>query len=130
MASNKYVTQGYIEEIEHRLYNDLSILDFYIEEEDDFVLDTQAVAKLLKPEEQYVRLKENLSGIVVTNFGRVINFRTIRQLAVKFTSKSMIVYVSREKVDVEKIFKDNKWNYDLIELEQYYKKYKWKHTKF
>ena len=127
MAKSKYLKNSEIEEIEHHIYNDLSLTDYYNVSYPSFSFDKDSFEKLLKKGEKYCILDElELEGIVVTSLGRVFNMITVRQLGIAF-SYSILVYKNHTKIDVEAIFDNNLWEYDIKKILKTYKKYGWRH---
>ena len=127
MAKSKYVTDDYIEKIEHYLYNNLPIPVDKIIPNGGHKFNKSVIKGLLKPGEKYTKLEEPLEHIAITNFGRLVNTHKINQFSVRFSSNTIHVYVSHIKVVFEEIFENQGWEFDLKTIELNYKKYKWKH---
>jgi len=117
-----YVDQKYIEDIQHYVYNDLDLKELYPEEEK---IDKERLKQILKPGEKWAKLNLGIDGVVLTSFGRAINVDKIRQYSVRITPYYIHLYIDRTRVDFPAEFKKNKWEYDLEELKDNYKKYKW-----
>lgn len=127
MARSKYVTDDYIEKVEHYLYNNLPIPTDKIIPNGGHKFNKSVIKGLLKPGEKYVQLEEPLEYVALTNFGRLINTHKINQYSVRFSSNTIHVYVSHIKIVFEEIFVNEGWEFDLNTIVSNYKKYKWKH---
>jgi len=124
MAKTKYVTDDYIEKVEHYLNNDLPVTDLYSDiYTTDF--DQSVVDIMLKKGERYTRLKEDEDYVAITSFGRLINTKRITQYSLRFTQNTIVAYVASKKVDIPAIFKQEGWKYDFKKILNNYRKYNW-----
>lgn len=120
----KYVTDDYINQVEHYINNNLPLLDLY---DDTFTSDynQRVVDNLIKKGEKYIRLKADLDHVVITSYGRLINTKRVSQYSLRFTLNTLVAYVSDIKIDCEKIFKEQQWDYNVPKIRKIYDKYKW-----
>lgn len=121
-----YISDNYIAEVDHYINNDLDLTELY---KDDTVskFNQDVVDRLIKKGEKYVRLSHDLDDVIVTSFGRLINTSRVNQYNIRLTTGSFVVYVRGKKIDLQKIFLDNGWNYDYDFIKGNYDKYKWKY---
>ena len=126
MAKKQYVTDGYIEEVEHYLNNNLDIQDLYKESNSNLKL----VEELLDKDEKYIRLEGNLDHYCITSYARIFNIDRINQLSVQYLNKEqIIIYLLREKHDFEVIFEEQAWNFDIKEIIKRYDQRGWSYKK-
>ena len=120
----KYVTDDYINKVEHYINNDLPLLDLY---DDTFTSEysQRVVDSLIKKGEKYIRLKGDLDHVVLTSYGRLINTKRVSQYSLRFTVNTLVAYVSDTKIDCEKIFEEQQWDYNVHKIRKLYDKYKW-----
>lgn len=124
-----YITEGYIEKIEHYLYNGLDIKDLYgdvngVQKKHKSILDS-----LMKPDEQY-RPTPEFDYIYVTSFGRYINAETPKQYSIRFTPNKCHLYVKRTYMDMVTHFEEFGWEFDIKQVLNNYTQYKWKHVTY
>ena len=127
---SQYVTQGYLDEIEHYIYNDIPLKNLYKRYDVSIKFDEQAIKEMLLPQEQYVQLEGNIDFCCVTNYGRVLNSHKKSQYSVKFGVLNCHLYVAGEKILFDDIFKQQGWDYNIPELYNRYIKNGWKYTKY
>jgi hypothetical protein len=130
MAKGKYITQGYIEKVEHYIYNNLDISDLYNVPLIDDQFNEEYAKEVCKEGEKYVRLEGNDEHFILTSYGRLINTHRGSQMQVKFTPNHIHAYSSSGKVDIHDIFLQNGWEYDIPTLKAIYKKYKWRYVEY
>ena len=124
MAKPKYVTDNYIEQVNHYVNNNLDLSELYVDESVSYY--NQSVIDAMKKKgEKYIRLEGDNDYVVLTSFGRIINTKRITQYSVRFTKNSMVVYVFNNKVNCPNIFKEQGWEYDVHKIMRTYKRYKW-----
>lgn len=121
----KYLTDGYIQEMESYIYNDRSPLDH-----PDYLSavsgnDSRKAKELTQADEKFVFLDGNLDDVIVTNKCRAISVERIKQYSVKFTPNKIVIYIRNIKIDTDKIFEDNGWEYDIQKLKDSYIKNNW-----
>lgn len=122
MGKNNYVTEKYIDEVEHYLYNGLDIKELYKEDDDKLL---EPFKELLLPEEQIVMFMEDYA---ITSLCRIFNTKLKRIVQLNFyRDKSLNVSLRGKRVDLESVFEDNGWQYDVKEIQSQYKKNKWKY---
>jgi len=121
-----YISDGYIKDIEHYLYNDLPIDKFY---EDTTIskFNQRVIEGLLKKGEKYTRLKHERDHIVLTSYGRCINTYLVKQFAMRISAHTFHLYVTGKKINVPEMFKEEDWEYDFDQIKKNYNKYKWKY---
>ncbi len=124
MAKTKYVTNDYIEQAHHYIYNDLDLLDLY-KDKDVSEFNQSVVDRFIKKGEKYIRLEGDYDYVIITSLGRLINTKRISQYSVRFTKNTMVVYVSDNKVDLRKVFEEEGWDYDVQKILKRYKRNKW-----
>jgi len=123
MGRTKYITDDYIEKVEHYLYNNLGLPP-----EDDYVVPTKRydpeVAKhIAKEGEEFKRLQGEHDHVIVSNLGRLVNTATKRQYSVRFTPYVMILYICNKHYDSVKLFESMGWNHDIQFFRANYEKY-------
>lgn len=122
MGKNNYVTEKYIDEVEHYLYNGLDIKELYKEDDDKLL---EPFKELLLPEEQIVMFMEDYA---ITSLCRIFNTKLKRIVQLNFyRDKSLNVSLRGKRVDLESVFEDNGWTYDIKEIQSQYIKNKWKY---
>ena len=123
----KYVTDDYIEKVDHYLYNNLPLKKL-MQEDSKYIskFNKDVIEGLLNKGEKYVQLEGNGDHVVLTSFGRLINTHKINQYGVRCSPHKFHAYVGKEKIDIEQIFEQQGWDYDFETLKSYYSKYKWK----
>jgi len=127
---SQYVTQGYLEEIEHYIYNDIPLKNLYKRYDVSIKFDEQAIKEMLLPQEQYVQLEGNIDFCCITNYAKVLNSHKKSQYSVKFGVLNCHLYVAGEKILFDDIFKQQGWDYNIPELYNRYIKNGWKYTKY
>ena len=126
MGKRKYVTDDYVEKINHYVYNDLSLRDLYVSEiVEEF--NPELIKEILKEGEEYVRLENELEHVVVTNLGRAINTTKPNQYQARFTSNDLHIYAQRLKIPIQEIFEDNGWEFNVQNILDNFKRFNWKH---
>ena len=129
MAKTKYLKQSEIEEIEHILYNDLSLLDHYNVSRPVVHFDEDSFKKVLKKGEKWAWCIDPLfDEIIITSFGRVFNMVTTKQLSIRINAFNIHSWRDRNRIPVRETFELNNWDYDCVKILSLYKKYKWLHT--
>lgn len=121
-----YISDDYIAKAHHYINNDLDITDLY-NDVNASRYRQDVVDKLIKKGEKYVRLTDDIDDVIVTSFGRLINTYMCRQYSIRLTSTSLVVYVRGKKIDLPKVFRDNKWDFNYKKILKNYNKYKWKY---
>lgn len=124
MAKTKYVTNDYIEKVEHYLYNNLPLSDLEDVSNPVEEFNPEVVKEVLKKGERWVQLKDH-PHVIVTDKGRLINTYKIRQYHVRFTPNTLIITISSEKVEVQDIFEEQGWEWNLDKIKRDYSKYNW-----
>lgn len=130
-----YVTEDYVREIEHRIYNDIPIKDFLEEALPAKEIDLSLIKKMLKKGEKIAVFGEGFEHVVVTSLGRLINVEKLKQYTPKLGVTKLHLYLSvngdigNTIVNLEEIFTKNEWPYDYKKILSNYKKYKWDLTK-
>ena len=124
MASKgRYLSQGEIDHIEHCIWNNIP---YTIEQESEF--NETRLRKILLKGEEYVQLENsNYEHFVLTSYGRLINSKTGTVNKIRFSRTSLIIYLSGTKIDHEKIFEQQGWEWDFEVVKNRYEKLKWKH---
>ena len=118
----QYVSSGYIEQVEHYLHNNLDIQELYLDSDKNLKL----FEELLLEGEEYFRLKDNLDHYAITSFGRVFNIDRLKQLTIMvLNGEKIVIYLIKEKQDLEVIFEERAWNFDLDEIIKRYDKRGW-----
>ena len=130
MAKIKYVTDDYIEKVEHYLYNNLRIPYDEDVSETVYYFNKAVAEKILKEGEEYIQLEDELEHVIITSLGRLINTRKIRQYSVRFSPHSIHAFVSRNKIDIPQKFEEQGWDYDFKTIKHNYTKYNWRHTSY
>lgn len=124
MGKKKYVTDDYIEKVQHYLYNDLPLKELYTDVyTSDF--NQKVVDSLIMKREKYVRLEGDLDHVVITSFGRLINTKRISQYSLRFTAGSIVCYVCEKKIVIPAIFEREGWEYNFNKILNNYRKYNW-----
>ena len=123
--SNLYVSDKYVEEMEHYINNNISPTVHPYYTETDLSFNAEKIKQVLKPGEEYVQLEYELKDCVVTSFGRSVNSMG-KQYAVKFTPNTLHLYVRKTKVDFVECFKSQGWEWDIDKFKSYYIKYGWR----
>jgi len=121
-----YITDNYIKDVEHYLYNDLPIDKFY-EDTNISKFNQRVIEGLLKKGEKYTRLKHERDHIVLTSFGRCINTHLVKQFCMRISAHTFHLYVTGKKINLPKIFKQEDWEYDFNVIKNKYIKNKWKY---
>jgi len=126
----KYVNEGYVQDIENYIYNDIPVLShqYYSDSQDKRNL--ELIKPLIRPNEEFVQLKDNLDSLIVTSFGRIINIETVRQLKLMLYKGSINLYKSGEKVKIKEVFEENGWEYDVKKILKIYDKHGWGYNRW
>lgn len=124
----KYVTDDYVEKVNHYVYNNLSLRDLYVSQADDS-FNEEVVKEVLDKDEQYIQL-ENRPHVILTSKGRLINTVKIRQYSVRFSPNTVYVYISSEHINMEELFLENGWEYSFEQIKNTYKKRGWVHQDY
>ena len=129
MAKGKYVTDDYIEKVEHYLYNNLPLSD--LEDVSDTLasFNKEVVKEIVKKGEEWVQLPE-FEHVILTSTGRFINTYKIRQYSVRFSPNTMHMYISSKKIKAEEIFQEQGWEFDVKKIKAKYKKNNWAHNDY
>jgi len=126
MAKKQYVTDGYIEEVEHYLNNNLDIQELYQDSNKNLKL----FEELLLKGEEYIRLEGNLDHYVITSFGRVFNTDRLNQLSIMYINEEqLIIYLLKIKHDLAYIFEEQAWEFDIKKIIKRYEKRDWYYKK-
>lgn len=129
MAKTKYIKQKEVEEIEHLLYNNLPLTDYYNVSDPVVQFDEDSFKKVLKEGEEYAWcLDPLLDDIIITNYGRVFNMKAVRQLSIRINHTNIHSWRSHIRIPVKETFLENGWDYDCAKIMSLYKKYKWPHV--
>ena len=129
MVKNKYVTDEYVKQVEHHLYNNLGLPDDPYVSPPRSTFNQEVVDKLILKGEKYTRLKEH-DHVVATDKGRFINTGNPRQYTMRFSSTSLHIYVTDDKIDVVKLFEQEGWDYDVKKIKKNYIKNNWKYRDY
>lgn len=121
-----YVTQNYIDNIYHYVYNDLDLKEIYTEDEP--VICDDVMDELVKPGEEYASIN-SLDNVVITSLGRVINLSRALQYSVLISPVEVHLYVRQQRISFPKLFEANGWDYDFKKIRNNYTKYNWKYAK-
>ena len=125
------VTDDYVNEIEHRIYNNIPITNFLEEVLPPIEIDLSLVKKMFKKGEKSVIFGEGYEHVIVTSLGRLINGETLKQYTPKQGKTKLHLYLSingavaNTNVDLETVFKENGWPYSYKKILKTYKKYGW-----
>jgi len=113
-----YITQGYIEQVEHYVYNDLPILEFIEKNNKEYdnryniVFDKKFTDSILLPGEKYGKIPE-ADHCIVTSFGRVFNTSKAKPLKVTVTNSTIYAYVGKAAiVGFIEFFEQQGWDFD------------------
>ena len=120
-----YVSDDYVKQVEHYLYNDIPLSDHPMYKDIDTTLDDKYIKSILLPDEQYNQLKGNRDHVIFTNKGRFINTIKNRMYKPTFTVINIHIYVQKQKQDVPKLFETNGWHFDIKQIFDAYKKNNW-----
>ena len=126
MAKNYYSDEDYFQ-AEYVIYNDLSVSNIKSLSQDDFVIDEKKISGLLEDGEEW-SIIPNTANYLCTNYGRVINFRNLKQIKAFITSQSVNMFLHSQKFHFKEFFKEQGWKYNFGTIENNYKKYGWRHT--
>lgn len=128
-----YITDGYIEDVNHYLYNDIpltTVLDKHLQEYNkkwNTEFNKEYADSLMKEGEVYVQV-EVLDHYIVTSLGRVINTGRKTPVSMTITNTTAGTYAGQsERINLENFFAKQGWHYDHKKIIKDYKKYKWKH---
>lgn len=122
----KYISDGYIAEMEHYIYNDISPLNHPSYDKVMAGIDKSKVNDILYEGEKYVWLEKELDDVIVTSLGRAVSIDRLKQYSVKFSTNIVILYIREIKVDILKIFNEQDWDYDINQIRNNYKNNGWK----
>ena len=127
MAKNKYYTDDDYVEAQYVIYNDLDPIILSGLSQAMVELDKEFMDNVVEKGEKYVDLVEyGHDGYALTNYGRVINTHRKTQLQVNFSSKRAYVYIQSRAVELQQVFEDMAWEFDLQKVFQRHVKYNWK----
>jgi len=127
MGKKKYVTDDYVKEVEHYIYNDLPLLSLINVPEDVVSYDYEKFKKQLIKGEKYIQLEHELEYVAVTNKGRVWNLRYPREFITRFSPNTQHVYVGGVRLKMEDIFKTQGWDYNCKKIIKNFRKHDWVH---
>ena len=122
----KYISDGYIAEMEHYIHNNLSPLDHPSYAKTMAGVDKSKVKEILKKGEKYIWLEEELEDVVITSLGRAVSVDRLKQYSVKFSTNIIILYLREIKVDIVAIFEEQGWPFNIEQIRKNYNKYDWK----
>jgi hypothetical protein len=125
MKNKFYMTDDYVKEVEHYLYNDIPLSDHPIYKEINTTLDHKYLKSILLPDEKYKQLKGERDHVIYTNKGRFINTRKYRQYKPTLTTINVHIYVQRQKQNVPELFENNGWEFDIKQIFDNYKTNNW-----
>ncbi len=134
IRDKRYVSDKYIENVNHYIYNDLKLTEYLEEAKEEYAKTTQNqydeewVKTYVEKGEKFVRLEGKLDHIVVTNLGRVINTHRKRDYKINFTKTTVFCYVLGELISHEKYFKKLGWKFNYSEILDNYNKRDWPYT--
>lgn len=128
MVKTKYLDQGYVEEIENYIYNDIPILKHPYYKDAGKNLNEQYIKSILKPGEKYVYLRDNADHMVVTSMGRIINSKTCKQLILRLYKETVRMFVNMQQIKLDDIFEEQGWEYNFQKIFKSYSKYGWKYS--
>ena len=122
---DQYVTDKYVQEVEHYIYNDLPIPTTLIKDNYSHTFNEEVAKELMKKGEKYVQLKQ-FDHVVVTSFGRVINTSKVNQYRPKLKpTTSILLYIAGYAIDIKEVFLSEGWEFDLLKIYNRYKRYGW-----
>lgn len=116
------MTDDYVEMAYWALENGRN-LDDYIEDDTEEV--KNSLEQILHPGEVMEQMDGEHRNYYITNFGRIISLKRMRQITTRFFESGQFTYIHKVKVDWETVFKKNGWEYDVDKIKENYKKYKW-----
>ena len=129
MAKRKYITDEEVFKIECDVYNNRNTYMDDWNVEDDLVNYKKKIDKVVLKNEEYVFIGDKIPGsyehMVLTNYGSVINGKKGNRLRPMFTPTSIHYRVDQSRVDVPKIFHENRWVYDLEFIKMMHDINKW-----
>tara|TARA_A100001201_G_scaffold4760_1_gene9198 strand:+ start:1025 stop:1468 length:444 start_codon:yes stop_codon:yes gene_type:complete len=110
--SNLYVTDDYVDDINHILNNNLSLSKYIDDNPVGPQYNQRFVDKIIQKNEKYIRLEGEMDHLIFTSYGRLIN--TTRESYIKpgFTPHTILYYVNGIKIDVKGIFKEQGWDFN------------------
>lgn len=126
---DQYVTDNYIKEVSHYLYNDLPIPSELTRAKHTHDFNKEVADKLMKKGEKYIQLSGE-EHVVLTNFGRYINTTKVKQYIPKFTPNSLLLYIASVSVNTREIFEQQGWEFDLDKIYKRYKRYNWSFSNY
>ncbi len=127
MGKKKYVTDDYVKEVEHYIYNDLPLLSLINVPEDVVSYDYEKFEKQLIKGEKYVQLEHELEYVAITSKGRVWNLRYPREFITRFSPNTQHVYVASIRLKMEDIFETQGWDYNCKKILKNFRKNDWVH---
>jgi len=130
MAREQYVSDDYIEKVEHYLYNNLGLPPDDFQPVPSKRYDPEVAKEVALEGEEFKRLEDDLDHIIVSNFGRLINTATKRQFIVRFTPNVMIIYIQNTHVPSVELFETMGWTHDIEYFRSNYDKYGWKYQPY
>ena len=122
MGKGKYINQGYIEEIEHYLYNNLDIKPLLDVDEPKSL---EAIKEILLDGEEIKAIPVKDLQFYMTNKGRVFNVDTLRQLKPLLYSTTFYIYVSGDRINFRETMEDIGFIYDHEVISNTYKQNNW-----
>ncbi len=124
-----YISNEEYYETENAIYNDLPINTLRWVPKSFKKPATENFKRFLLEGEKYTFLKDpNRDHIAITNYGRVFNAKTTRQLKVKFTGQNVIAYFNGIYIRSSEVFEENGWEHDLLEMYIRYVEHDWVHS--
>ena len=128
-----YITDGYIEDVNHYLYNDIEltpVLDKHLQEYNrkwNTEFNKEFADSVMLKGEVYAQLAV-LDHYIVTNLGRVVNTGKKSFISMTITQTTCGTYAGQsDRINLENFFGQQGWHYDHNKIMKDYKKYKWKH---
>lgn len=101
------------------IYNDLSIDELFYDEEDKYKTN---LIKILSKGEEAKHLPFLRDEYHITNFGRIINAKRIKELTIVLVRNEFLAFTANARLwKLEPIMLDNNWTYDMNLMLDYYK---------
>jgi hypothetical protein len=131
-----FVTDSYVDEIEHRIYNNIPIKNFLEEIIPPKKINHVSVNKMLKRGEKTTPGGTGFEHVLITSLGRLINGEKIKQYIPKMGVSKLHLYlsvngsISNSVINLEEVFEKNGWPYSYKKILADYKKYKWNIQKY
>ncbi len=128
MGKRNYISEEEYYATEIAIYNDLPFSTLRWIPKSYKKQATENFKRFLLEGEKVTYLKDpDRDHIAITNYGRVFNAKTTRQLKVRFTGKNVIAYFNGIYIRSSEIFKEAGWEHDLLDLYIRYKEHDWVH---